>query len=263
MSEYIINGPDSDLKRLDVLSKTYDNKSIELLRRAGLRKGMKVLELGCGSGSLAANVAQNILEGQGLIIALDKNRERLDAAEKKSSSVNNINFRLADIQVDLFPEDCDLVYTRSTLCHLDQSTLVIKKMLAALKTGGIVVIEEPDMSGIVHYPYNQSMEEGQKLFNVCVKLQRADINIGYKIPGVLKNFGVKDIEISVYQPCFLKGELKCTLHKVLRNSADSILKYNLIDKEKLEYLIREIELYIADENTFVTRPRFFQVYGKK
>ena len=136
-------------------------------------------------------------------------------------------------------------------------------MLDSLNKNGKIVIEEPDMSGIVHYPYNKFMDEGQKLFNRCIQSQGADINIGYKIPQMLNQLGVENIQVSIQQDCFMLGQLKCTLHAVLKNSTETIIQQKLATQEHLDRLIREITSYVNQKETLVTRPRFFQIFGTK
>lgn len=262
MSEYIINGNDADIERLKILSDTYDDYTMSLLQSAGIKPGMRVLELGCGTGQLARKIAKYLVGMHGKVVAVDYSVERLiEAKEQRGNEFKNLKFKQLDVATEELPQNNDLVCARSLLCHLQRPKEILRKMINAVKTGGIVVLEEPNLSGIVHYPFNTFMEKGQQLFNSCVKIKGGDIDIGFKLPHMFYELGLINIKVSVYQPIFMRGELKCTLHHVLRNSSEVLLDKELITNKELNNLIKGIELFIQDEKNLVTRPRMFQVCG--
>ena len=53
MERYVIRGGREGYARLQVLSRARRADTVELLHRAGLRPGMRCLDLGCGGGDVS------------------------------------------------------------------------------------------------------------------------------------------------------------------------------------------------------------------
>jgi cyclopropane fatty-acyl-phospholipid synthase-like methyltransferase len=66
---YIIRGGEEGRTRLRVLSRVMQSKTLSLLDRAGIRPGMECLEVGCGSGDLAFDLARMVGAG-GKVVAI-------------------------------------------------------------------------------------------------------------------------------------------------------------------------------------------------
>jgi ubiquinone/menaquinone biosynthesis C-methylase UbiE len=67
---YIIRGGQEGRARLQVLSRVMQPTTLNLLNRAGLRSGMHCLEVGCGSGDVAFDLAR-MVGPDGRVVATD------------------------------------------------------------------------------------------------------------------------------------------------------------------------------------------------
>ena len=56
----------------------------ETLRRAGIERGMRVLDLECGAGDASFSIAK-LIGPSGLVVGVDRSREAIDAAEKRAT----------------------------------------------------------------------------------------------------------------------------------------------------------------------------------
>jgi cyclopropane fatty-acyl-phospholipid synthase-like methyltransferase len=70
MSGYAIRGGDEGRRRLDLLARTMAPNTEALLARAGLRAGMRCIDLGCGGGHVSRYLAECV-GAAGLVIGLD------------------------------------------------------------------------------------------------------------------------------------------------------------------------------------------------
>ena len=64
---------------------------MDLIQKLPLRRGMQVLDLGCGTGYLASIIAKEVGE-TGSVIAVDPDVEKLQIARKKYNMLENITF---------------------------------------------------------------------------------------------------------------------------------------------------------------------------
>ena len=106
---YIIRGGEEGRERLKVLSRVMRARTLSLLNQTGIRRGMDCLEVGCGSGDLAFDLARIVGAG-GRVVATDIDEVKLELArrEAEQQQLTNLEFRLADI-IDNESEQFDLM----------------------------------------------------------------------------------------------------------------------------------------------------------
>ena len=115
-------------------------------RRAGLvidacrlRPGMRVLELGCGSG----NYTDLYVKSGADIVAIDLSPELLAIAKKR---LPHVRFEIADAETldGISDNSIDCVIGNAVLHHFDVP-LALKAMLRVLRPGGTICFTEPNM----------------------------------------------------------------------------------------------------------------------
>src|SRR5262244_1032673 len=105
---YIIRGGVAGRERLRILSRVMRPTSLALLHRAGLLSGMKVLEIGCGGGDLAFDIAR-IVGPSGRVLGTDIDQTKRDLAAREAADLNltNIQFQYGDIAESAPPGNFD------------------------------------------------------------------------------------------------------------------------------------------------------------
>lgn len=141
--------------------------SQQLLEQAGLRPGMRVLELGCGKGAMTLWLAQQV-GPHGEVTAVDQCADALELLAKRAQqmAISNIRFRHADVEqgIDEFPH-VDLVYGRFLLMHLRHSASVLCRLFDATRPGTVFALEEPTISAF-------RTHADRRLWGFCVDLYR-------------------------------------------------------------------------------------------
>lgn len=135
-------------QRLSMFSRFLEASSRALLLRSGLCSGMRVLDVGCGSGSMTLWLAQQV-GPHGTVIALDSSGEALEALLQQAhhARLTNIRCEQADLSSGArLPGSADIAYSRFVLMHLAHPHLALKAMHDALREGGHGVFEEPVLS---------------------------------------------------------------------------------------------------------------------
>lgn len=116
-------------------------KRAELISRAAhLRPGIRVLEIGCGTGMFTEIFARTGAQ----IVAVDISRDLIEKAISRGLPVNQVIFlekRFEDCDVD---GPFDAVIGSSILHHLE-ITSALAKIYELLKRGGIMSFAEPNM----------------------------------------------------------------------------------------------------------------------
>ncbi len=80
-TEYFLATGEQDRERLEIINRLYNPKAIEFMKKSGLCENMMVLEIGCGTGHMATEIAK-IVGKNGKVIATDISQTQLDIAKK-------------------------------------------------------------------------------------------------------------------------------------------------------------------------------------
>lgn len=140
-NKYFATGAPRDDKReqLRLLAAAYNDVSQKRLESLGIGQGWYCLEVGAGGGHMAKWMAEKVAP-DGFVVALDR-----DAGFVRELGLAGVEARQADIvNAELEKDVFDLAYTRFVASHLSDPLCAFRKMVAALKPGGWLVVEDAD-----------------------------------------------------------------------------------------------------------------------
>lgn len=118
-----------------------------IIKRSGIEKNMKVLEVGCGSGAFTTYIARAIGK-QGKVNALDIQQGMLNQLKEKLSNPQNNdidNIELINASAYNLPfknNSFDLVYMISVFQEIPDGIKALNEVKRVLKPGGILAISE-------------------------------------------------------------------------------------------------------------------------
>ncbi|HHE31830.1 MAG TPA: methyltransferase domain-containing protein [Chlorobaculum parvum] len=123
-----------DGKRYEKASTHQQEWGRKLIAELGLKGRERVLDLGCGDGSLTAVIAGLLPEGE--VVGIDASRGMIDAALPKSGG--NLYFRLLDIDDLDFDNEFDLIFSNAALHWVKDHEKLLRNVRRALRPGGRV-----------------------------------------------------------------------------------------------------------------------------
>ncbi len=134
---YAFAGAPSVDAQLAALTAALDPYTCASLTDAGVGPGWQVLDAGAGSGTIAAWLADTV-GPSGHVTATDLDISRLPAHDRITPLQH-------DITADPMPDTLfDLIHARLVLIHLPDREKVLRRLAAALKPGGALVLHEFD-----------------------------------------------------------------------------------------------------------------------
>lgn len=214
-SEYVFHRAEDrrELERLRAIERVFDPSSRRRLSAAGLKAGWSCLEVGPGAGSIL-NWMSGVVGPTGRVVAVDLSTKFLMAPQPKHVEVRQGDVRSAPLPVSSF----DLVHARYALIHLSDYEAALSSMLACLKPGGWLVLEEPDFSasrGIAGDP--ERLTSVNKI-NRAIKAMYDTLGMGYAfgltLPALLQRRGMRESIVENDAPLSVGGSGMATIMKM-------------------------------------------------
>ena len=142
---YTLGRTSHETNRLIEQSKIYGASTHRLCKRAGVSKGMRVLEIGSGAGDVALMLAE-LVGPTGQVVGVDVNADILDTARQRATDAGrrNIEFIADDARSLAFSEKFDAVVGRFVLMYMANPGAAFATLITHLKPGGIAAFQEPE-----------------------------------------------------------------------------------------------------------------------
>jgi SAM-dependent methyltransferase len=138
---------DEERRRLALLEEVFDSGTEDYLSRIPLPAGGSCLEVGGGAGSIAGWLCGRV-GPEGRVVATDLEPDFLEERPEPNLEARRHNIVTDDLETDTF----DLIHARLVLEHLPERDQVLRRLVAALRPGGWLVLEEFDWCSMVAAP---------------------------------------------------------------------------------------------------------------
>ena len=255
-SEYLLdNRQDQTEQRFAALSDVFDAITFRHLEAIGIERGWRCWEVGAGGPSVPRWLAER---AGGSVVATDIDVRWL-------GDHNTYDVRHHDVVTDAPPgDDFDLVHARLVLTHLPARDAALANMAQALRPGGWLVVEDfdvdfqpcatPDASTPQQYLANR-IRAG---FIALLAERGVDLELGRKLPRLLRQHGLVDVAADAYFPLALPAAAALD-----RANIDQV-RGGLIDLRAASH--NEIDHYLswaAEGGLDVATPPLVSAWGRR
>ncbi len=143
---YILGHKSEAVQRLLRQGQMLNPFTPRLLEDAGISRGMKVLDVGCGPGDVSLIVAELVGE-EGSVLGVDTNASALQVAQARAqaTSLKQVSFLAADIHDLPLEQEFDAVVGRLILQHMPEPISTLRRLVSQLRPGSIVAFQEFDI----------------------------------------------------------------------------------------------------------------------
>jgi SAM-dependent methyltransferase len=262
--EYALATGSRAVHRLKILDSVYGSGTRALLQRAGVKRGMRVADFGCGVGIVSRLIA--IMIGpQGSVVGIDNSESQIEQARllAEADGFRNATFIAADAtQTGLPRGSFDMVYCRFLLLHLPDPEAALREMAALLKPGGTLVCEDGDLAAAGSVPFS-ALNAFAELFGQLGPLRGVDYSISRRLYHLVVQEGLRDVGVHIHQPAIASGAPKSLLELSVAEAGDAFVGAGLIDELTLECTLRNMRQANEDSNVLALMPPMTQVWGMK
>ena len=222
------------------LSALYDAQTTRHIEQRGIEEGWHCLEVGGGAGSIASWLCTRV-GPTGRVLATD-----IEPRFLETLAFSNLEVRRHDIRYEGLPEhQFDLAHARLVLMHLPGRELALQRMLASVKPGGWIVVEEFDNLSILPNSTANPGEEELKVIRAGLRVLTArgvELRYGRWLPRQLRNLGLVNVGAEASTSMWQGDSPGTRLYKLaFEELADPILRSGLISEAEFETDMRRLE----------------------
>jgi SAM-dependent methyltransferase len=203
-----------------------------LYRRTNILKAREILEVGCGTGEITAELLRRTSVQ---ITAVDVSEEAVAFTRRRCPDARVVRADAA--QLDFDDGTFDAAVCHFTLMWCAEPQRVVAEMARVVRRSGCVLaMAEPDYGGIVEYP--DSINCGRMIAEGLHR-EGADPLTGRKIPGMFRAAGLETevgLASAVWDATALKGSLRA--HRWLVKNAVSEDEFTRVQYAQDEALKR-------------------------
>jgi SAM-dependent methyltransferase len=245
-------------ERLTALEANQDPGTIRHLTALGVGSGYRCLEVGAGGGSIAAWLAKRV-GPTGSVLATDIDTRFLDVLAEPNLEVREHDLAAEDLPVGEF----DLVHARLVLVHLPDPQRALQRLVAALRPGGWLLVEEPDFVSRVPDPTTIDAElMGKAERAAAMNSQRVGMNrtYGRRLYSDVVAAGLIDVEAEGRVALIRGGTVDAEIQRLTWvQLREGLVDTGLITGTELDALVHAMET----ETPVWMGPITMAVWGRK
>ena len=151
-----------------------------------LQPGMRVLDIGCGPGTITMGLAELVGAG-GRVTALERTEEALDLARDEAARRGgaNVDFVVGNVTaLDLPDGSFDVVHTHQVLQHVDDPVQALREMHRVCRAGGIVAARESDFGAFTWFPEVRELDRWLDVYRRVTRSNHGEPDAGRRLlPG--------------------------------------------------------------------------------
>ena len=168
-----------------------------------LRPGMRLLDVGCGPGSITRGFAERLAPGH--VVGLDLSTETLAAAcqDAVARGLTNLRYEEGSVYRLPFPDaSFDVAFAHQVLQHLREPATALREMLRVVRTGGLVAAREVDWGTVSYWPADPWIDRFVEVHFKTWYRNGGEPRIGRKLRGLFNAAEVTDLRITASLWCY-------------------------------------------------------------
>lgn len=165
-----------------------------------LRPGMTILDVGCGPGTITADLARIVAPGN--VLGIDQSDEVVAQA-----AIDNLEPNLRFCTGDIYELDAgqsfDVVHAHQVLQHVSDPVAALRSMGAA---GRLVAARDSDYQAMTWHPTNAGLEDWLELYRTIARRNGGEPDAGRHLLAWAQAAGFTDVTPSASVWCFATPE---------------------------------------------------------
>jgi SAM-dependent methyltransferase len=194
---YVLGRSEAETRRLAQQAELFEQPTRLVFEQAGIAAGMRVLDVGSGSGDVAFLVA-DMVGTTGTVVGVDQNPAIVEVARERARSdgVSNVSFVAGDMRELAFDEEFDAVVGRMVLMYQADPAGALRAAIRALRDGGIGAFFEGNVTlGVTSYPVSPLHQLLGRCFSETFARGGVELAMGLKLHQTFLSAGLPEPQL--------------------------------------------------------------------
>jgi ubiquinone/menaquinone biosynthesis C-methylase UbiE len=147
-----------------------------------LRPGDRLLDVGCGPGTITTDLASRVAPGE--VLGVDVAEEVVAEAARSAAECGNVSFARGDAYgIDAAAGSFDVVHAHQVLQHLGDPIAALREMRRVLRPGGLLAVRDSDYGAFVWAPADDRLDRWMQLYHRITERNGAQADAGRWLPA--------------------------------------------------------------------------------
>lgn len=265
--EYVLRPRDvEEISRLEHQHKVWKEVTDQVIRRAGFRKGDRLLDLGCGPGFLTFELA-DLVGAEGSVLAVDNSERFIRHLEEEAESrrLGCIRTQLADARRFEIPQPLlDGGVCRWVLMFLPDAEGAVARAAQALRRGAMLaVMEYVQFRSISLWPDGRHFKRLYEAVHQLIAGFGGDADRGGRVPQLLQDAGFEIVDLL---PFWRVGRPGSPLWEWLEGTGvnhANLVEAGLLSEAELEAYFQEWKAHSSNPCAFLAAPPLLATVARK
>lgn len=168
-----------------------------------LCSGMRVLDVGCGPGSITRGLAERVAPAE--VVGLDASADVLAIARQEAVArgIENLRFQRGDAYALPFADDAfDVAFAHQVLQHLREPAAALREMLRVVKRDGLVAVREVDWGTVAYWPPDAWIDRFIETHMKTWRRNGGEPAMGRQLRALFNAIDVTDVRITSSTWCY-------------------------------------------------------------
>jgi SAM-dependent methyltransferase len=267
-SQYAPGHSEWELKRLTRQAEAFEPLTRHFLQLAGIKPGMRVLDVGSGSGDVAF-LACELVGPTGEVIGADRAASAISWASARAHSygIRNVKFVEGDVGAMQFDQGLDAVVGRLVLMYCPDPVKTVRKLAQHLHVGGIMAFQEFDTSNCRSFPPTPTYDRAATWIKKALAASGARLDMGLELFEVFLAAGMP--EPRMHMDALIGGGKDSPGYELLAEVVQTLLpqieKQGIATAAEVEIstLAQRIREEVLAINGVVLSPAFIGAWSRK
>lgn len=170
-----------------------------------LRPGLEVLDVGCGPGTITADLGRLVAPGR--VVGIDRSDDVLAQATEAAAGVDGVTFAVGDVYaLDADGDTFDVVHAHQVLQHLSDPVAALHEMRRVCRPDGVVAVRDSDYGAFTWAPADPVLDRWLDLYGRVARSNGAEPDAGRHLKGWALAAGFAEVRASASVWCFSDDE---------------------------------------------------------
>jgi 2-polyprenyl-3-methyl-5-hydroxy-6-metoxy-1,4-benzoquinol methylase len=266
--DYVLGHGSDEHRRLILQSRFIGELTEIVFAHAGLERGMRVLDVGCGAGDVSLLAAAFVGEG-GSVLGIDQSPESVSLATEraKTAGLDHVRFEVGQLESFAHEGHFDALVGRLVLLYLREPSVVLRQLAELVRPGGIIAFQEMEMTTARAVPEVPLFTQVGRWIVEAFTRAGVETSMGSRLYSVFQQAGLRAPEM--ISGGRVEGSAESPIFDWLAGTVRSLLpmieKTGVATKEEvgIDTLAERLRAAVAERNAVVHAPIFVGAWARK